>query len=40
MKLKVGVGYREDDINKFKRPQMQYMIVIWVNFTVNKMKKV
>ena len=35
--LKVGVGYRE---KKFKGPQMQYLIVIQVNFTVNKMKLV
>ena len=35
--LKVGVGYRE---KKSKGPQMQYLIVIQVNFTVNKMKLV
>ena len=34
------MGYREGDIEDFKGPQMQHLIIIQINFTVNKMKKI
>ena len=32
------MGYREGDIENCKGPQMQNLIIIQVNLTVNKMK--
>ena len=37
-KVKLGVGYREGDIENFKGPQWHNLIIIQANLTVNKMK--